>query len=164
MDMLDVTRMAWIRECPVARGVRAAESYGRGAEKLEGAVERTTTRTEEDFQILALFWTALQVKRFCADCNPCPHGKLKSKCADCNPCPHGKLKSKCADCNPWPHGKLKYDCSTNPRSSPIPEFKREPSTVRGFSVSATRDETRRSRRSRRTETTFTPSIHGTLVV
>jgi hypothetical protein len=40
------------------------------------------------------------VKRFCADCNPCPHGKLKHHCTSCNPCPHGKLKHACAACSP----------------------------------------------------------------
>ena len=34
----------------------------------------------------------------CADCNPCPRGKLKNNCANCNPCPHGKVKYKCAAC------------------------------------------------------------------
>jgi hypothetical protein len=51
------------------------------------------------------------VKSRCADCTPCPHGKLKYSCAECNPCSHGKLKYKCADCNPCPHGKLKNDCT-----------------------------------------------------
>jgi hypothetical protein len=32
------------------------------------------------------------------ECNPCPHGRIKSNCADCNPCPHGKLKRRCVDC------------------------------------------------------------------
>ena len=40
------------------------------------------------------------MKCFCADCNPCPHGKLKHHCTSCNPCPHGKLKHACVACSP----------------------------------------------------------------
>ena len=61
-----------------------------------------------------------KLKRNCADCNPCPHGRLKRVCADCNPCPHGKLKSDCAACNPCPHGQLKGNCV---KCSPCPHGK-----------------------------------------
>ena len=65
------------------------------------------------------------MKTDCADCKPCPHGKLKRNCAECHPCPHGKRKSDCVVCNPCPHGKLKYKCAgcrktRTPKQKPAP--------------------------------------------
>jgi hypothetical protein len=54
------------------------------------------------------------------DCNPCPHGKLKSKCADCNPCPHGKLKYRCASCK-----SARAERPVPPEVKPDPEMKLE---------------------------------------
>ena len=54
---------------------------------------------------------AWQKKQMCADCNPCPHGKLKKNCAACTPCPHGKVKHNCTDCSPCPHGKRETHCA-----------------------------------------------------
>ena len=74
------------------------------------------------------------MKRNCAACNPCPHGKVKYFCAACNPCPHGKIKYKCATCKaaragqPAPSRKRKRD----PEIKPDPEIKQEPFTIRGY--------------------------------
>jgi hypothetical protein len=73
------------------------------------------------------------VKHHCANCNPCPHGKLKRFCADCNPCPHRKLKYKCRACKAARAGQ-----PAPPKIKPEPEIKQEPVikqepfTIRGY--------------------------------
>jgi hypothetical protein len=76
------------------------------------------------------------------DCNPCPHGKLKSKCTICSGCEHGKRKYRCKACKsaraeqpvapeikPDPEVKLEH-----PEVKPEPEIKQEPEpfTIRGY--------------------------------
>jgi hypothetical protein len=77
------------------------------------------------------------VKSNCADCNPCPHGKVKSNCADCNPCPHGKLKYNCAACKATRAGQpplpeVKPDSEVKLEVKLEPEIKQAPFTIRGY--------------------------------
>ena len=71
---------------------------------------------------------AWQGENDCADCNSCPHGKLKYSCADCNPCPHGKLKKHCAACKATRTGQP----AQPQKVKPDPEVKQEPFTIRGY--------------------------------
>jgi hypothetical protein len=72
------------------------------------------------------------VKGDCADCNPCPHGKLKRSCAACKaaragqPAPPRKRKRD-PEIKPDPEIKLEH-----PEVKPDPEIKQEPFTIRGY--------------------------------
>jgi hypothetical protein len=79
----------------------------------------------------------------CADCNPCPHGKLKGSCKKCNPCPHGKRKSrfeacKAARATPPSSKRIKREPESSPevKQKPQikqePEIKQEPFTIQGY--------------------------------
>jgi len=67
------------------------------------------------------------VKRKCADCNPCPHGKLKQHCTACSGCEHGKRKYRCAACK-----SARAERPVAPEVKPEPEVKQEPFTIRGY--------------------------------
>jgi hypothetical protein len=71
------------------------------------------------------------VKGSCADCNPCPHGKVKNNCLTCKGCPHGKRTSRCAACKAAraasPSSKrIKRARSSSPETKPEPEIKLDP--------------------------------------
>ena len=80
------------------------------------------------------------MKTNCADCNPCPHGKVKRFCAACNRCPHGTHKYRCAECKaaragqPAPPRKRKRQPEVKPdlEVKLEPEVKQEPFTIRGY--------------------------------
>jgi|TARA_B110000967_G_scaffold209790_1_gene267689 hypothetical protein len=62
------------------------------------------------------------VKRFCADYNPCPHGKVKGSCAAC--------KTACAAA---PRAKrVKREPESSPEIKQDSEIKQEPFTIRGY--------------------------------
>jgi hypothetical protein len=73
------------------------------------------------------------VKRFCVDCNPCPHGENKYKCAACKaaragqPPPPRKRKRD-------PEIKPDPEIKQEPEIKPDPEIKQEPEpfTIRGY--------------------------------
>ena len=70
-----------------------------------------------------------------ANCNPCPHGKLKRHCADCNRCPHGKSKYRCPACKAARAGQpAPPEIKPDPEVKPEPEIKQEPEpfTIRGY--------------------------------
>jgi len=112
-------RVCWFSEAVMQATVRTRcfdEDGGFGTNVTDGFAdwnpnERTSSGASSSGRTGSSCPHGKKRKRDCADCNPCPHGKLKANCADCNPCPHGKLKRKCADCNPCPHGKLEYNCA-----------------------------------------------------
>ena len=71
------------------------------------------------------------MKKNCAACTPCPHGKQKSNCAVCSPCPHGKVKKNCAACKTARAAQVSSKRVKRERSS-SPEIKQEPFTIRGY--------------------------------
>ena len=77
------------------------------------------------------------MKGSCADCNSCPHGKVKRLCAVCNPCTHGKRKGNCTACKATraaaPSSKrIKREKESSSETKLEPEIKQEPFTIRGY--------------------------------
>jgi hypothetical protein len=62
------------------------------------------------------------VKRFCAVCTGCPHGKRKDRCGEC----------KTARADPRSSKRVKREPESSPEIKQDPEIKQEPFTIRGY--------------------------------